>query len=202
MDDYQSERPAKPRRPTRRSMAELAASLESGAVVEKLPSQQAIINGQTNVAQGAPAACPRATTTMVPGWRTKEHYNNWTKSPWLPPSQLAITAPRCWRTLRSTSRPRPIVPMDLPARSCPPALPAWLLANRENAKPTTTRSNGSPRRSLPRRGLSRQGLSRQGGRADQCQRKRHPGLCAAARRCKSPAEFIDLSTTMRTGTSN
>lgn len=60
MDDYQSERPAKPRRPTRRSMAELAASLESGAVVEKLPSQQAIINGQTNVAQGAAERVPQS----------------------------------------------------------------------------------------------------------------------------------------------
>ncbi len=36
-------------------MAEFAASLESGAVVEKRPSQQAIINGQTNIAQGAAA---------------------------------------------------------------------------------------------------------------------------------------------------
>jgi hypothetical protein len=53
VDDYPSERPAKPRRPTRRSMAELAASLESGAVVEILPSRQATINGQTNIAQGA-----------------------------------------------------------------------------------------------------------------------------------------------------
>jgi hypothetical protein len=60
MDDYQSERPAKPRRPTRRSMAELAASLESGAVVEKLPSQQAIINEQTNIAQGAAARMPES----------------------------------------------------------------------------------------------------------------------------------------------
>jgi hypothetical protein len=60
MDDYQSERPAKPRRPARRSMAELAASLESGTVVEKLPSQQAIINGQTNVAQGAAERVPQS----------------------------------------------------------------------------------------------------------------------------------------------
>ena len=60
MDDYQSERPAKPRRPTRRSMAELAASLESGTVVEKLPSQQAIINEQTNIAQGAADRVPES----------------------------------------------------------------------------------------------------------------------------------------------
>jgi hypothetical protein len=60
VDDYQSERPAKPRRPTRRSMAELAASLESAAVVEKLPSQQAIINGQTNIARGAAARMPQS----------------------------------------------------------------------------------------------------------------------------------------------
>jgi hypothetical protein len=43
-------------------MAELAALLESGAVVEKLPSPQAIINGQTNMAQGAAARIPQSNT--------------------------------------------------------------------------------------------------------------------------------------------
>jgi Phasin protein len=43
-------------------MAEFAASLESGAAVEKLPSQQAIINGQTNMAQGAIARMPQSNT--------------------------------------------------------------------------------------------------------------------------------------------
>ena len=42
MDKYRSERPAKLRRPTRRSMAAFAALLESGAVVEKLPLLEAI----------------------------------------------------------------------------------------------------------------------------------------------------------------
>jgi Phasin protein len=37
MDNHRSERRAEPQRPTRRSMAEFAALLESGAVVEKLP---------------------------------------------------------------------------------------------------------------------------------------------------------------------
>jgi len=37
MDNHRSERRAEPQRPMRRSMAEFAALLESGAVVEKLP---------------------------------------------------------------------------------------------------------------------------------------------------------------------
>jgi hypothetical protein len=37
MDNHRSERPVEPQRPMRRSMAEFAALLESGAVVEKLP---------------------------------------------------------------------------------------------------------------------------------------------------------------------
>ena len=59
MDTSRSEQPAKRRRPTRRSMAEFAPLLESGAVVEKLTSRQAIINGQTNKAQGAAASVPQ-----------------------------------------------------------------------------------------------------------------------------------------------
>jgi len=40
-------------------MAEFAALLESGAVVEKLTSRHAIINGQTNKAQGAATSVPQ-----------------------------------------------------------------------------------------------------------------------------------------------
>ena len=40
-------------------MVEFAALLESGAVVEKLTSQQAIINGQTNKARGAATSVPQ-----------------------------------------------------------------------------------------------------------------------------------------------
>jgi len=50
MDNHRSERPGEPQRPIRRSMAEFAALLESGAVVEKLPPPAAVTARRLQVA--------------------------------------------------------------------------------------------------------------------------------------------------------
>ena len=142
MDTSRSEQPAKRRRPTRRSMVEFAALLESGAVVEKLTSRQAIINGQTNKAQGAAASVPQNKNLNYSGPeddRTSQQLDEVTLA--AAKSEIRPDAGK----RRSTSRPRPIVHTGLPARICLPALPTGRAAERAKGTQAATRSNGSSR---------------------------------------------------------
>ena len=50
MKKYRAERPVKPRRPMRRSMADLAASLQSSAATEKSPLERPLANQQCSPA--------------------------------------------------------------------------------------------------------------------------------------------------------
>ena len=178
VNTYRSERPAKRRRPTRRSMAEFAALLESGAVVEKLTSRQAIIDG-TNKAQGAAASVPENKNLNYSGPeddRTSQQLD-----------EVTLAAAKSDRDYRTRILENLKVNIAA-APDCAHGLTSANLASRlcrQGGRPNARRGRRQrhARTAAPVSHTSSRGLSRQGDRTDQCQREHHPRLCVAARQC-------------------